>query len=93
MLRFEVTEEPSPGYDGERFMHVPGRGVFRSAISANGDILVSEDRLRSLVVAARGYDGVAHALDRALGTAWDAELEPYRHAGDGAPVTLLTRVG
>ena len=26
MLRFEVTEEPSPGFDGERFMHVPGRG-------------------------------------------------------------------
>jgi hypothetical protein len=32
-------------------------------------------------------------LDKALGTAWDAELEPYRYAGDGAPVTLLTRVG
>lgn len=93
MLRFEVTEEPSPGYDGERFMYVPERGLFRSPMSANGDILVGEDRLRALIMAARGYDGVAHALDRALGTSWDAELEPYRHAGDGAPVTLLTRVG
>src|SRR5262249_13707155 len=37
MLRFEVTEEPSPGVDGERFMHVPGRGLFRASTSANGD--------------------------------------------------------
>jgi hypothetical protein len=28
MLRFEVTEEPSPGVDGERIMHVPSRGLF-----------------------------------------------------------------
>jgi len=93
MLRFEVTEEPSPGIDGERFMHVPGRGVFRSATSANGDLVLSEDRLRAMVASARGYEALAHALDKALGAAWDAELEPYRHAGEGHPVTLLTRVG
>ncbi len=38
MLRFEVTEEPSPGFDGERFMYVPGRGVFRAAVSVTGDL-------------------------------------------------------
>jgi Protein of unknown function (DUF3145) len=93
MLRFEVTEEPSPGIDGERFMHVPGRGLFRASTSANGDLVLSEDRLRAMVASARGYDALAHALDKALGSAWDAELEPYRHAGEGQPVTLLTRVG
>lgn len=93
MLRFEVTEEASPGFDGERFMHVPGRGVFHATTSANGDIMLAEDRLRSLLAGARGYEALAHALDRALGMAWDTELEPYRHAADGMPVTLLTRVG
>jgi Protein of unknown function (DUF3145) len=93
MTRFEVTEEPSPGVDGERFMHVPGRGLFRAATSANGDIVLSEDRLRALVASARGYDTLAHALDKALGAPWDAELEPYRHAADGVPLPLLTRVG
>jgi hypothetical protein len=93
MLRFEVTEEPSPGVDGERYMHVPSRGLFRATTSANGDILLSEDRLRSLVAGARGYESLAHALEKAMGTAWDVELEPYRHAGDGVPMTLLTRVG
>jgi hypothetical protein len=93
MIRFEVTEEPSPGIDGERFMYVPGRGLFRATMGAAGDIQLGEDRLRSIMEAARAPEALAHALDRALGTAWDAELEPYRYAGDGAPVTLLTRVG
>ncbi len=93
MLRFEVTEEPSPGVDGERIMHVPGRGLFRATASANGDIMISEGRLRALVAAANGYEALAHTLQRELGSAWDAELEPYRHAGEGGPVSLLTRVG
>jgi hypothetical protein len=93
MLRFEVTEEPSPGLDGERFMHVPGRGLFRATASANGDVLLSEDRLRALLRAARGYEALAHALEKALGAAWDAELEPYRHAGADTPMIPLTRVG
>ena len=93
MTRFEVTEEPSPGVDGERIVHVPGRGVHRSAMSANGDVLVTEDRLRSLLATAVGQDGLAHGLDRLLGTEWDMELEPYRHAGDGAPITWLHQVG
>ena len=92
MIRFEVTEEPSAGADGERFMHVPGRGLFRAAVGAAGDIQLGEDRLRSIMASVRP-EALAHALDKALGTAWDAELEPYRYAGDGAPVTLLTRVG
>ena len=93
MLRFEVTEEPSPGFDGERIMHVPSRGLFRATASANGDIMIAEDRLRTLVAAAKGYEALAHSLERELGSAWDAELEPYRHAGEGSPVGLLTRVG
>ena len=59
MIRFEVTEEPSPGVDGERFMHVPGRGLFRGSTSANGDIVLSEDRLRSLVAGARDQNALA----------------------------------
>jgi hypothetical protein len=93
MLRFEVTEEPSSGVDGERIMHVPGRGLFRATASANGDIMIAEDRLRALVAGAKGYEALAHVLEKELGSAWDAELEPYRCAADGNPVTLLTRVG
>lgn len=93
MIRFEVTEEASPGVDGERISYLPGRGVFRSATSANGDVVIGEDRLRALLASARGPEALEHGLERLLGTAWDAELEPYRHAGDGAPVVRLHHVG
>jgi hypothetical protein len=94
MLRFEVTEEPSPGFDGERFMYVPGLGVFRAATSASGGLMLTEDQVRSVLASAsaRSYEVVTHALHRLLGSAWDDELEPYRRAGDGAPPTRLTQV-
>ena len=93
MIRFEITEEPSPGCDGERFMFVPGRGLFRATAGAAGDIQLGEDRLRAIMATAPAPEALAHALEKALGTAWDVELEPYRYAGDGAPFTLLNRVG
>jgi hypothetical protein len=91
MIRFEVTEEPSAGVDGERYMHVPGRGLHRATIGAAGDIQLGEDMLRHLMDTARSPEAFTLAVERALGSSWDAELEPYRWAGDGAPVTLLTR--
>lgn len=92
MLRFEVTEEPSPGVDGERFMHVPGLGMWTGRTSANGDVVLGEDQLRT-VMAESGGAGLSRRLDQLLGTAWDDELEAFRFAGDGAPVTLLHQVG
>jgi hypothetical protein len=92
MLVYEVTEQGTSVSDGERLAYVPGRGFHRSATSANGDIVVSEERLRAVLARARSADDYAHALRDLLGTAWDAELEPYRLAGDGAPVTLLHQV-
>lgn len=92
MLRFEVTEEPSPGVDGERFCHVPGLGLWRARISANGDVMVGEDQLRALVSGSRGPEAFAHQVDQLLGGAWDDALEPYRRAGDGAPVAWLHQV-
>lgn len=93
MLRFEVTEEPSAGMDGERIAHVPGQGIHRSTMSANGDVLLSEGRIRSLIATARGPEALRHGLEKLLGSAWDAELEPYRFAGEGAPVTYLHKAG
>ncbi|WP_426561159.1 DUF3145 domain-containing protein [Angustibacter sp. McL0619] len=93
-LRFEVTEEPSASSDGARWSHTPRLGVHHAVVGIHGDVLVGEDRLRAL---ARANAGDASALlaelDTALGAAWDDELEPFRYAGDGAPVRWLHRVG
>ncbi|CAM2889380.1 DUF3145 domain-containing protein [Saccharomonospora xinjiangensis] len=93
MVRFEITEEPSPGVDGQRFCYAPGLGLWHARTSANGDIVVGEDRLRSLVSKSRAGEQLAHELDKVLGSSWDEALEPFRHAGDGAPVTWLHQVG
>jgi len=92
MLRLEVTEDPSSAGDGERLAYVPGRGFHRTTTSANGDVTVGEERLRALIARARTADDYAHGINELLGADWDADLEPYRLGGDGAPVTLLTQV-
>ena len=92
MLRFEVTEEPSPGVDGERFCHVPTLGLWSGRTSANGDIVLGEDRLRSLLAEVPAVK-LASRVHDLLGSAWDDALEPFRLAGDGAPVTWLHQVG
>src|ERR687883_67585 len=89
MLRFEVTEEASPGLDGERMSYVPGHGVYRAPTSANGDLVVTEQQLRHLAATATSIEAFRHGVDELLGAAWDADLEVYRHAGDGSPITWL----
>src|ERR1700712_4684252 len=49
MVRFEITEDASAGSDGERVCHVPGRGLWRAAVSANGDVILGEDQIRALM--------------------------------------------
>src|ERR1700759_2092339 len=46
-LRFEVTEEASPGCDAMRYCYTPNLGIFSATTSANGDILVPENKLQS----------------------------------------------
>ncbi|RAY10961.1 DUF3145 domain-containing protein [Actinomadura craniellae] len=90
LLRFEVTEDASPGCDGTRYSFTPSLGVFTGVTGANGDILVPEDRLRTAMAnAAVGKFTIESELERLLGTPWDNELEPFRRAGDGAPVRWL----
>ena len=90
MLRFEVTEEPTPGVDGERFCHVPTLGLWRGRTSANGDIVVGEDQLRSML-AQTPVQQVPLRMRDLLGEAWDEALEPYRDGGDTAEVSWLSR--
>ena len=126
-LRFEVTEEASPGCDAVRYSCTPSLGTFSAVTSASGDILVPEGRLRAaMMLAAAAAPGAqdrsqgagqaaSHRLDNLrdvhgprhpalggsleaelamlLGQPWDDELEPFRHAADGAPVRWLHATG
>jgi hypothetical protein len=94
LIRFEVTEEPSAGGEGERYSWTPDLGLFSATIGVHGDILVREDRLRSVLARASSDPGVTVQEEIAvlLGAPWDEELEPFRYAGDGAPVRWLHQV-
>lgn len=92
-LRFEVTEEPTISTEGERFAVTPGLGVYRAQMSVHGDVLVNEQRVRTLLAEVDDIEGMRSSLGLLLGTAWDAELEPFRLAGEGTPVRWLHRVG
>ena len=133
LIRFEVTEEASPGCDAVRYSYTPTLGTFSAVTSASGDILVPEGRLRAAMTLAAsaapvgpggsgrqatctGSDGdsgddigvlreihgprhpalggsLEAELALLLGQPWDDELEPFRHAGAGAPVRWLNATG
>ena len=92
-LRFEVTEDPTSVSEGARFSSTPELGVFHAVTGLHGDIMIPEDRLKAAVVkAAIGGVPLEAEVDKLLGRAWDEALEPYRYAGDGAPVRWLHHV-
>jgi hypothetical protein len=97
MLRYEVTEDPSAANDGERLAHEPGRGFHRCAISANGDVLVSEERLRGLLERSTTADDFAHGIHELLGTEWTTSssctVRRRRSPCDAAPPGDVARSG
>jgi hypothetical protein len=80
-VRFEVTEEASPGCDAVRYSHTPTLGTFSAVTSANGDIVVPEGRLRAaLTLAAASAPAPARlhgiGLDEAVGGAASGGRSP-----------------
>ncbi len=92
-VRYEVAEEPSRGSEGERFAVTPSLGVFRATMGPHGDIMIHEERLRALLASTSSDPAVLReGLSTILGAQWDAELEPFRRAGDGVAVRWLHQV-
>lgn len=92
-LRFEVTEEPSVGFDGQRFVSTPTLGLWSSQMSVFGEVLITEEKLRAAMQdALSNGKSIVESIDQVLGTPWDRELEPFRYAGEGMPVRWLHQV-
>jgi hypothetical protein len=93
-LRFEVTEDPTPRSDGGRWLHTPSLGIHYALTDSAGNVVIGEDRIRyAMELAAGDPRELERELKVALGSAWDDELEPFRHASDDAPVVWLHKVG
>ncbi|MBL1067647.1 DUF3145 domain-containing protein [Streptomyces sp. 7-21] len=93
MLRFEVTAEPCSQAEGERYSCTPDLGIYHAVTGPHGDIMIPENRLRAAAErAARGESDLLTEITGLLGKPWDDELEPFRYAGEGAPVRWLHQV-
>lgn len=93
-VRYEVTEEASPGLDGSRWQHTPSLGIHHASISASGDPVVTQSHLLEVLRLADGSpEAMREMVEELLGNEWDAELDAFRHAAEGAPVRWLHKVG
>ncbi|MDO4791217.1 MAG: DUF3145 family protein [Buchananella hordeovulneris] len=88
--RYEVTEHGTTTSVGGRWSHTPELGIFHAQTDLYGNTVVPENRLR-VALAGTSVAEVQRALDLALGTAWDDDLEPYRYAGENAPIKWAHR--
>jgi Protein of unknown function (DUF3145) len=85
LLRFEVTEDASQGCDAVRYSCTPTLGMFMATMSANGDITISENRLRAVLTLATG----AAAGDQLSGL---RELHAPRHPALGGSLEAELRL-
>lgn len=69
-LRFEIT------YGSEFFRHTPDLGMHRSNIDEVGNILVTENQIKFAM--SKTDDSMREALNVAIGTEWEVELERFR---------------
>lgn len=93
-VRFEITEEPSIGYDGQRFVSTPSLGLWSCPMGVFGESFIPEEKIRNAVqVATTNGRSLTEVVDELVGGPWDRELEPFRFAGEGVPVRWLHQVG
>lgn len=93
-IRYEITEDASSGVDGARWTYTPRLGILHSRTSANGDVVLTEDRLREIISLAQGsHEAMTEMIEECLGADHDEELDIFRHAGEGSPVRWLHKVG
>jgi uncharacterized protein DUF3145 len=83
LVRFEASEDASAGCDAVRYSHTPTLGTFSATVGANGDVLVSENRLRAaMALAASARSAAADGrAESPLGTLRD--LHGPRHPALG----------
>ena len=83
-LRFDISEEASTGCDGSRYLATPALGLFHGTVGGNGDLYLSENRIRAVVDSAlRNGRDVEDSLEEALGKSWEEELAPFRIGQEG----------
>ncbi|MDO5662048.1 MAG: DUF3145 domain-containing protein [Brachybacterium sp.] len=94
-VRYEVHQDATPQADGARWSCTPDLGIFHAATDRAGNTVLTEDHVRGCMERARTSNdplALQRELAIALGEPWDADLEIYRHAGEGHRMRWLRSV-
>jgi hypothetical protein len=75
-LRFEIREESAN--ESVLYRSTPSLGIHRAVIDGAGSVLVNENQITSVLNL--DEESLRESLARALGLAWDLELEQFRHS-------------
>ena len=75
-LRFEVRDESDNG--GEFYRFTPELGIHRASIDGAGSILINENQITAALEKSFDEEALRAALQDAMGTKWELELEPLR---------------
>jgi hypothetical protein len=79
-IRFEVRELNKNTQDATYYRATPDLGLHQAQLASNGDVVLNENQVNSILKNSLSYEKLQANLENALGISWDLELEPYRLA-------------
>ena len=79
-IRFEIREVNKNTQDATYYRATPDLGLHQGQLASNGDVVLNENQVNSILKNSLSYEKLQANLENALGISWDIELEPYRLA-------------
>ena len=89
-LIFELSEFNSS--EGSIYFYTKELGLYRGSINSQGQIVVSEDMLKSAITQNLSQSDLTIALEKLMGRPWDDFLEPFRRVEIEAALSLADRL-
>lgn len=89
-LIFELSEFNSS--EGSIYFYTAELGLYRGSVNCQGQIVVSEDMLKSAITQNLSQRDLTIALEKLMGRPWDDFLEPFRRVEIEAASTLADRL-
>jgi hypothetical protein len=92
-IRFEVRELNKNTQDTIFFRATPDLGLHQVSATTNGDVVLNENQINTILKNSLSYEKLQANLENALGINWDLELEPYRLALAGPMLDTVSKSG
>jgi hypothetical protein len=92
-IRFEIREINKNTQDATYYRATPDLGLHQAQLASNGDVVLNENQVNSILKNSLSYEKLQANLENALGINWDLELEPYRLALAGPMLDTVSKSG